>query len=616
MTLLTPFALLGLLLVPGLIALHFHRRRLQAVEVPSLLLWENLVGEPAQGGKQWRIEYVFLLLIQIIALCALVFSLTRPANTAALPGNQVYVLDRGVLMTAADPAPARFDAARNRVAGEIRATPAGTVVTVILADALPSVLVSTTDHGLAARLLASVAPVAATPDLRQALRLGAGFLGPIGHLELVYAYGEPLPAVAAAPGVWSATAIGTETDNQAISRVGVRCVPGATTCDALAGLRNDADFAVQEDVVINADGKVLGRQSVRLPADSETDLSFAVPATHRTVELYLTRSDLVAADNLAWSSIPASTSAAVTVVGNTVDTAPLVRAFKAIPNVRVVVLTPDHYSSVVSGVPGLLVFAGWMPSGGLPATPSLLLVDPPSFPGAPSPKVLTDTGVSNEDTTSALLTGVDLTSLDIPQGAGEQLVLPQELHPVVWAASGSLVSAGVIGGRRVVTMAFSPTASNLSRLDAFPVLLANILQWASDWLPSAVSPGTVLTFAPPPAIVSIDLSHGASLNSPMTTVRLRADSAITSAAVSATGVYTVNERGAWGTRSAQVVANVGADTAPTAGEPAVVSRSVGPAAAVEATTRNTVWWPWLGLIAALACALEWLLAGLDLTRQG
>ncbi|MGH2347120.1 MAG: vWA domain-containing protein, partial [Chloroflexota bacterium] len=174
MTLLTPLALLGLLLVPGLVALHLHRRQLRAVEIPSLILWQNLVSEPAPGGRRWRIEYVLLLILQIIALCALVFALARAANTSSAGGSQVYVLDRGVLMTAPDPAPSRFDAARGQVEHEIRGAPSGTNVTIILAGAQPRVLVSTTDHALAVRLLDQVKPVAAAPDLGQAIRLGTG----------------------------------------------------------------------------------------------------------------------------------------------------------------------------------------------------------------------------------------------------------------------------------------------------------------------------------------------------------------------------------------------------------------------------------------------------------
>jgi hypothetical protein len=244
----------------------------------------------------------------------------------------------------------------------------------------------------------------------------------------------------------------------------------------------------------------------------------------------------------------------------------------------------------------------------------LLLVDPPRFPGAAAPKALTDTGVSNEDDTSPLLAGVDLTSLDIPHGAGEQLVLPQELHPVVSAASAPLIAAGVLDGRQIVTMSFSPTASNLSQLDAFPLLMANVLQWSSDWSPSTVSPGEQLAVTIPPATSSIDLSYTASLNSRTTTQKIGAAAgAYTLADVAHPGLYTITEHGVWGVRSTRIAANVGPEVP---GASLVVSRSAGPSTDLEAATRNTIWWPWLGLLALLATILEWLLVTLSFDRRG
>lgn len=612
MTLLTPLALLGLLLLPGLVALHIHRRQLRAVEIPSLIVWRNLIGEPAPGGRRWRIEYVLLLILQIIGVCALVLALARAANTTGAGGDQVYVLDRGVLMTAPDPAPSRFDAARSRVMDEIRRAPSGATVTIILADAQPRILVSTTDHARAVRLLGNVSPIPVKPNLRQAISLGAGFLGANAHMWIVYAKGEALPSLSVPSGILTSTVIGTSNDDQAISRLSVRCVPGAASCNALATLHNNGGAAARDEVVINADGTVLGRQPVQLPPDSDTDLSFAVPATHRVVELYLTKPDLIASDNLAWAIIPGFGPTTVTIVGDAVHTAPIARALSAVPNVHTVVLTPGRYHTVASGVPGLLILAGWMPSGGLPATPSLLLFDPPRFPGAPAPSVLTDTGVSDEDAASPLLAGVDLTSLDIPQGAGEHLVLPQELHPVVWAATAPLITAGVLGGRHIVTVAFSPSASNLSRLDAFPLLMANIVQWASAWLPSTVSPGERLTIAVPPGTSTIIISHSTSLNSPATSRPVTWQGAYASTDISSPGIYRVVERGAWGERDTQVAASAGTG-APVAPEgPLIISQADGPAAALGSVPRHTVWWPWLGLLAAVAIALEWLFATLKL----
>lgn len=612
MMLLTPLALLGLLLVPGVVALHLHRRHLQSVEVPSLLVWQDLIGEPARGGKQWRIEYVLLLLLQLLALCALIFALARPATTSTASGPRVYVLDRGALMMAADPAPSRFAAAQGQLRRAIQGLPSGTTVTIILADAQPSVLLSTTDHALAIRRLDAVRPVAASPNLTQAISLGAGLVGRDGHLQVFYARGEVLPSIAAPPGVVTTTAIGTTTDDQSITRLRARCTLGAATCDVLATIGNESGSAVSEDVMINADGVDLGRNAVQLPAHSETDLSFAIPASRRVVELYLTRPDLVPAGNLAWTVIPGPVPTTATIVGDPAHTAPIARALSAIPNVRVVTLTPARYKPVASGVPGLLILAGWLPSGDLLPTPSLLLVDPPRFPGEPAPGVLNDIALSGADPTSPLLDGVDLTSLDIPQGAGERLVLPPALHPVAWTAGAPLIAAGVLDGRRIVTLALDPARSNLSQLAAFPLLIANVLRWSTDWLPSTVSPGERLVVDVPPATQAVAVSARASLNASPSGLAVIRQGAQASVAIPSPGVYTVSERGSWGARVAQIAANVSPGDAPNTIAPIQVSQASEPGAPAP----QHLWWLLLGLIAVVILALEWLFAAPSPQRRG
>jgi hypothetical protein len=82
------------------------------------------------------------------------------------------------------------------------------------------------------------------------------------------------------------------------------------------------------------------------------------------------------------------------------------------------------------------------------------------------------------------------------------------------------------------------------------------------------------------------------------------------------GVYTVVERGPWGSRSGQVAANV-QDTSPptTAGPVLLLSDGRRSAIGVRgAPVRSpnadrlspTRWWPWIGLAAWLAIAAEWL----------
>ena len=264
MTLLTPLALLGLLLLPVLIALHLRRRQARSVEVPSLILWEELGGAPGDGGKRWHVEQLLLLLLQLLAASLLVLSLAQPAGNPNQGGTRVYVIDGGAPMGVADPAPSRLATAQALVARDIRSAPAGTTFAIVVATARPSVLVQTTDSTLALHRLAGLAPSGGLADLRSAIHLAAALLpAQHGHLRILYAPGQALPPINAPRGLVSVEPLGRDTDNQSIAALSVRC--GSGGCGAFADVRNDGDAAVRDALSIEADGKALGQQSLLLP---------------------------------------------------------------------------------------------------------------------------------------------------------------------------------------------------------------------------------------------------------------------------------------------------------------------------------------------------------------
>jgi len=616
MTLLTPLALLGLLLLPLLVALHLHRREARTIDTPSLLLWEGVGGEQAGGSNRWEIQHLLPLALQALVVCVLALALAQPSGASGVPGTRVYVVDDGASMAAADPAPSRLGAAESLVAHDIEGAPPGTTFALVTAVSA-RVVVRTADRALALRRLRALAPVAAVPMWRQSLTVAAGLLpARSAHLLVVHAPGETLPAIPALRGGASITVVGRSTDDQAVAILRVRCLVATTTCDVFADVRNSSDLAVRDALLIDVDGVVLGRESLDLPPRSDTNLSFAVPATRHLIKLSLTRHDLVAANNAAWSAIPGPQPATVTVVGDARHTAAVVRALASLPAVHVVTRTPAQFKGGGTALAGPLVLAGWMPPGPLPATPSLLLIDPPTIPGSPPPGVLGGATVSGEDTASPLLDGVDLTSLDVPQGTGEQFSLPEGLRPVVWAADGPLLAAGIQQGRRVAVLTFDPSTSTLGQLNAFPLLIGNVLRWSASWAPSTAAPGDRVALDVPPTTTTIEVARrSAPRGAPTIVQRITPTGTRVDVEVAAPGIYTLTERGRWGTRSGDVAVNTGA--AMEAGASAALDVPI-PAAAIapSSAARSADWWPWLGLLAALVIVVECLVSAGRIDRGG
>jgi len=618
MTLLTPLALLGLLLLPLLVALHLRRRDARTVDTPSLLLWEGVGGAQAGEGRRWRIEHLVPLLLQALVAGALVLALAQPSGASSAPETRVYVVDDGALTAAADPVPSRLVAAEDLVARDIQAAPDGTTFALVTA-ARARVVARTDDRALALNRLRALTPVAAVPAWRPALTVAAGLLSTrSAHMLIVHAPGETLPTIPSLWGVVSTAIVGRSTDDQAIAAVDVRCVTAKAACDAFAVVHNASAATVRDVLVIDADGVVLGQERLVLPPRSDTDLSFVVPATRRLIRLSLTRRDLVAANNVAWATVPGPRPTTVTVVGDATHTRAVVRALAALPAVQVVTRTPARFKAGGHSTAGLLVFAGWTPPGPLPATPSLLLIDPPTIPGSPAPGVLGGATVSGEDTASPLLSGVDLTSLDVPQGTGERFSLPDGLRPVVWAADGPLLAAGSLQGRRIAVLTFDPSTSNLDQLNAFPLLIANVLRWSTSWSPSTAAPGDRVTLDAPPGTTAIEVARQSTLPGASVVVRRLVPSGTrVDVDVAEPGLYTVTERGRWGARRSDIAVDTGAALDVGAEAPLDLPTLASTAViAAGSAARSADWWPWLGLLAALVVVIEGGVSAWRIDRRG
>lgn len=614
MTFLTPLALLGLILLPILVVLHLRRRRFQLEDVPSTLLWRDLVEETQHRSSRLRVQSLPLLLLQLLAVALLVGGLARPASLA-MPIKQtalhIYVVDASARMAATDLAPNRLTAAKAVVNREIDRAPAGTRFTVVVASAQSYLLVSSTDRTQVHHSLASVVLTPAQPDFVTAVQMAAGILAEYGRqqarMTVLHAAENPVPPIRGARGILRLVALGHSDDNQSILHFSVRCPVDVThPCAAFAAIRNENYQAVPDGVIIRGDGDVLGRQSLLLHARADTELSFSVPRGLHILQMQLTRPDILPLDNVAWSLVDPGQRLQVTVVGSLSGTARVRQALASLPNVVARYLAPRQYTLDQAQRSDLLILDGWRPPGSLPETPALLFINPPSLPMGSVNGSLTDTTISGVDSSSSLLSGVDLTSLDVPPDTAAAVTPPPWVTPVVWAADGPLLAAGTDGTRRVAVLAFDPAATNLTQLGAFPLLLWNIAQWSQAWLPMSAGTGEDVLIADPPATsvqvvrvmpggrdVSQETIAGAQ-GRPVTFEPLQP------------GVYRVVERGPWGSRSRQIAANADTEVKPAGGAVQLGLVETRGGAGLVVTREVSSWWPWIGLVALLAIVAEWL----------
>src|SRR5712692_1894074 len=115
MTLVSSSALWWLLLGAIIVFFYLLKLKRKRTVVPSVLLWKRAIEEIEANAPFKKLRRSFLLLVQLLALAALVFALARPlvVTRALASGSTVIIIDSTASMRARDEdAGSRLDRAK------------------------------------------------------------------------------------------------------------------------------------------------------------------------------------------------------------------------------------------------------------------------------------------------------------------------------------------------------------------------------------------------------------------------------------------------------------------------------------------------------------------------
>src|SRR5512139_2589666 len=119
---LNPAAWLLGVLYAVLVALYLWQRQQRRVDVPSLLLWQDVPDEIVRTSR-FRPDLLFFL--QLLILTLLIAGLAQPyverAAVGPQPSRHVFVLDSSASMAAREGRASRFDDARAAIAERVGA---------------------------------------------------------------------------------------------------------------------------------------------------------------------------------------------------------------------------------------------------------------------------------------------------------------------------------------------------------------------------------------------------------------------------------------------------------------------------------------------------------------
>ncbi|MBP7052322.1 MAG: VWA domain-containing protein [Phycisphaerae bacterium] len=374
--------------VPLLLLLYFLKLRRQEVLVSSTLLWKRAVRDLQVNAPFQRLRRNLLLLLQLLALAAILVALAQPVLALRRGPGQRYVLliDRSASMNATDVKPTRLDAAKKQAKAFIESMRTGSTLSwrdqsdhamVIAFDQRANVVCSfTSDKRQLASRIDAIEVGDGASRLGEAVTVARAFAQSSGVESAAGTTGKPAQLVLFSDGRIGDLdgiivgddeivfhRIGESQDNVGVTAMNARrSYEQPQEVEVFASLANFGAEPVTRDVQFSIGGNVHAVRSVTIPgceaqtADEpfrpgEATLNFSLTHSEAGVlEVRQLGSDLLACDDAARSVLdpPRRLSVLLVTQGNPV----LESALRACPIERLDPCTPAGFDAV-----GPFVFA-------------------------------------------------------------------------------------------------------------------------------------------------------------------------------------------------------------------------------------------------------------------
>ena len=477
-----PWALLSLVSIPVLLALHSLRPTRRTVVLSTTSLWREALRDRQRGLGLQKLLRDLSLLVLLLFACVASLGLADPRwlTRTAQSGDAVLILDVSASMQARDVAPTRFDRAKREAADLIDALAEGGRM-LIMTSGRNAVLRSAFESNTQTlrEALSKLEPTDEAGRPREALELALALLRGRERSRVYFltdaAFDEGMNF--AGPSIEHRIFAGSGR-NVAITRFDVRPDVGATDrFQMLLTVKNYTDAQVTVPATVFLDDAELVRRSFSLPprGDRTLVLPFRGRAAGRA-RVEIDYDDDLAADNQAFAVMGADEALRVLLV--TTGNFYLETVLEALPNVFVTrrdevqgerlardaqlhdlvvldrvsapILPPGRYLLIDTVAPGLPFTAAGS-------------VDHPAIEGAGA---------------SALLRHVDLTGVKIDRA--RRVVIDDDapgVQRLFWSGETELALALIADDVRAVFLGFDLARSSFPLHAAFPLFVKQSLAW-------------------------------------------------------------------------------------------------------------------------------------------
>ncbi|MDE2855326.1 MAG: VWA domain-containing protein [Chloroflexota bacterium] len=516
MSFLAPAAFAALAIAIPILLLYMLRLRRREVLISSTFLWRQVVQDTEANTPWQRLRRNLLLFLQLLILLLLVLALARPFITVPTvsAGKIALLVDASGSMTAHDiDGRTRFAAAIEQGRQIVsNMNPQDVISLIRVAEIAEPLTAYTADKNELRRALEGMTPGYGAADWDTALTLAAAGASGAENFSIVMISDGGLGDVAGLPANIPQpiyVPVGESANNVGITALAARALAGGAP-QLFAQVTNYGAEPADISLVIRLDDVLRLSRSGRIPPRSQLPIPFEEPIDEpfETLSATLTFDndvdDFLALDNQAWTVRNETTTRRVYYV-SAGDNLFLEQALRSLPGVQTFRGNAENRR-----LPGeafdLYVFDNWLPND-LPAGDMLIVNPPNSTPffaiGAPL-EATNDIALADESPITAF---VDLDEMSLLEYRAVEAGWAQTLAR---SEAGAVLLAGEVNAQQIALLPFDLRDSNLPLLIAWPVLMANLLDWFSPLdivsLPAGLSVGDVLAISPPLLAESIRIT--------------------------------------------------------------------------------------------------------------
>lgn len=480
MTFAHPLAFLGLIPLWGFILfLYFLRVRRSQALVTAAFLWPEQTESVRADAPFQKLQWSLLLILQLLLALLMILMLARPQfpQQGLLSQSTVFVVDASASMSAQDLSPSRFAYVVGQLENAIKSKPRTARIAIIEAGTSTRIASGlTSDETALIRGVRSLKGTDAENDMGEALRLASAIARNQPGAKIVLLSDGVFRDISdfSSGGVpVSFAPVGGVTPNARFEAFAA----GSTSQGSglLISVKGDYAKPVEFPLEVLADGSLLTSLTVSLKPGSNWSRTIPLKREVKLLEGRLLVKDGLASDNKAFSLGPdlRSIKALLVSPGNVF----LERAFSLDP--RVVLYRTSALPESVKGKGesdyDLVVFDG-VKEEPVKAPFALVLGRPMTGGG------ITDLG----STKSFQWTSSEKSPLT--EGSSWQEVFVESgrlvkagpgAKTLVHHSQGALMVESSMGGTRRLILPFNLLDSDLPLQPAFPILISNVVAWAS-----------------------------------------------------------------------------------------------------------------------------------------